>query len=155
MSSIRRPTAALIALAAMAALAVPAISPAGLQSAEQFSAKLKGNQEVPGPGDRNGRGEAFVSVKTKKRKLCFQVSWEKIERPVAGHIHKAPKGEAGPIKVLLFDSEPPTDIVEGCVKQVKKKLLKRIAKNPEKFYVNVHNSKFPDGAIRGQLKPAL
>jgi hypothetical protein len=152
MSLIRRPTLWFAASLALA-LALPAFSAGGLQRAEQLSAKLKGSQEVPGPGDKNGRGEAFVTVK--KRKVCFQVSWEKIEQPVAGHIHKGAKGVAGPIKVLLFDETPPTDIVEGCNKEVKRKLRKRIARSPEKFYVNVHNAKFPDGAIRGQLKPAL
>ena len=152
MSFLRRPALWFAALL-VGALAVPAFSAGGLQGAEQLSAKLKGNQEVPGPGDRNGRGEAFVSVK--KRKVCFQVSWERIERPSAGHIHKGKKGAAGPIKVLLFDQTPPTDIVEGCNKEVKRKLRRRIARNPEKFYVNLHNAEFPDGAIRGQLKPAL
>jgi hypothetical protein len=141
-------------LAAVAALGLAATSPAGLQS-EQLSAELDGKQEVPGPGDPNGRGEAFASVKTKKRKLCFQVSWVKIETPGAAHIHKGAEGDAGPVKVLLFDGTPPTDIVEGCVKKVKKKLLKKIARNPQKFYVNVHNAEYPDGAIRGQLGPAL
>jgi CHRD domain len=150
-----RPVLVLAALAAATALAIPALAPAGPQNTTQLSAKLKGNQEVPGPGDNNGKGEGFFAVKPKKGKVCFQVSWVKIEDPSAGHIHKGEKGEAGPIKVLLFDETPPTSIVEDCVKDVKKKLLKRIAKNPEKFYVNIHNADFPDGAIRGQLKPAL
>ena len=110
---------------------------------------------MPGPGDPNGKGEGFFSVKPKKHKLCFQVSWVKIEQPSAGHIHKGVEGEAGDIKVLLFDQTPPTSTVEDCVKDLKKKLLKRIASNPEKFYVNVHNADYPDGAIRGQLGTAL
>jgi hypothetical protein len=154
-SPIRRPTLAITLLATVATLGLAAGAPAGLQSSEQVSAELDGKQEVPGPGDPNGRGEAFASVKTKKRKLCFQVSWVKIEAPVAAHIHKGAEGDAGPVKVLLFDQTPPTDIVEGCVKNVQKKLLKKIARNPQRFYVNVHNAEYPDGAIRGQLAPAL
>lgn len=155
MFPIRRPLLPITALATTAALALAALTLAGPASTVQLSAKLKGNQEVPGPGDRNGKGESFVSVKAKKGKLCFQVSWTKIEQPNAGHIHKGAKGDAGPIKVPLFDQTPPTSIVEGCVKDVKRKLLKRIARSPEKFYVNVHNAEFPEGAIRGQLGHAL
>ena len=151
----RRAMLLLTALASAAALALPAVSPAGPNSTTQLSAQLKGNQEVPGPGDPNGKGEGFFSVKPKKGKVCFQLSWEKIDQPSAGHIHKGVKGEAGDIKVLLFDQTPPTSTVEDCVKNLKKKLLKRIAAHPENFYVNVHNAAYPDGAIRGQLGLAL
>ena len=85
----------LAALATAAALvALPALAPAGQTNTVQLSAKLKGNQEVPGPGDRNGKGEGFVSVKATKGKLCFQISWKQIEQPSAGHIHKG--AEASP-----------------------------------------------------------
>jgi hypothetical protein len=142
-------------VAALAAvLAVPALSGAESPKA-QLSAKLKGNAEVPGPGDSNGRGEAIVNANPKKRKICFQVSWVKIERPNAGHIHKGGKDVAGPVKVTLFSGTPPSDIVEGCAKNLKRKLVRRIARRPENFYVNVHNGAFPEGAIRGQLGPAL
>jgi hypothetical protein len=151
MSPTSRPA---LLLAALAIAALPALAAAGPNDTTQLSAKLKGGQEVPGPGDRNGKGEGFFAVKPKKHKVCFQLSWERIEQPSAGHIHKGAKGIAGDIKVLLFDQAPPTSTVEDCVKDVKKKLLKRIAKSPEKFYVNVHNADYPDGAIRGQLRLA-
>jgi hypothetical protein len=148
-----RLTLALLAIGTVGLL-VPALSGA---AATQLSAKLKGNEEVEG-GDKNGRGEAFVAVKKpKKRKLCFLVSWERIEPPTAAHIHKGAKGTNGPVKVTLFEAPDgvPDEAVEACVKKVPKKIARKLRKAPEKFYVNVHNAEFPDGAIRGQLGPAF
>lgn len=137
-------------------LAVPALSAAG--GTTQLSAKLKGNEEVPaGSGDKNGKGEIFVAVKPKREKLCFQLEFSNIEGAAAGHVHKGLPGVDGPIKVTLFVSSPaaPGPTAEGCVRNQKKKLLRKIAREPEKFYVNIHNEEFPDGAIRGQLEPAV
>jgi CHRD domain len=146
-------TLALLALGAVGLL-IPALSGA---AAIQLSAKLKGNQEVA-DGDPNGRGEAFVAVKKPtRRKLCFELSWDKIEPPTAAHIHKGAKGVDGPIKVTLFEDPDGLSVseVEGCVKTIRKRIAKRLRKTPEKFYVNVHNAEYPDGAIRGQLGLAL
>lgn len=145
-------TLALLALGALGLL-VPAISGA---AATQLSAKLKGNEEVAG-GDSNGRGEAFVSVKKpSKRKLCYALSWEKIEPPTAAHIHKGAPGTDGPIKVTLFEDPDglTASAAEGCVK-ISEKIAKKLRRTPEKFYANVHNAEFPAGAIRGQLGLAL
>ena len=142
-------TLALLALGAVGLL-IPALSGA---AATQLSAKLKGNQEVA-DGDPNGRGEAFVAVrKPTRRKLCFELSWDKIEPPTAAHIHKGAKGVDGPIKVTLFEDPDGLTVseVEGCVKKIRKRIAKRLRRTPEKFYVNVHNAEYPDGAIRGQL----
>ena len=95
--------------------------------------------------------------KPSKRKLCFELSWERIEPPTAAHIHKGAKGVDGPIKVTLFEDANgvPGETAEGCVKKIRKRIAKKLKKTPEKYYVNVHNAEFPDGAIRGQLGPAL
>jgi hypothetical protein len=143
---------ALLALAAVA-LAIPALSTAGGKVV--VTAKLRGASEVPGPGDPNGKGEIDVTLKPAKRKLCFNLEIEKLENAAAAHIHKGAEDVAGPIKVTLFEQDPPvggTGAYEGCVKNLKRKLLRTIGRKPEKFYANVHNSEYPDGAIRGQLE---
>jgi hypothetical protein len=57
--------------------------------------------------------------------------------------------------VTLYDSPQPDPTAEGCARGLKNKLVRKIAQYPERFYVNVHNADYPDGAIRGQLGPAL
>jgi hypothetical protein len=138
-------------VALVAALMIPTASAA---PAVQLSAKLKGADEVPGPGDPNGKGAVGLAVKKQKRKVCFILEFRRIGDPTAAHIHKGGPDDAGPVKVLLFeDSEglPSPGAVEGCVRRVKKKIVRQLSRNPQKFYVNVHNDEYPDGAIRGQL----
>ena len=136
------------------ALLVPALAAAA--GSKTATATLKGKSEVPGPGDKNGKGEATVTSKPKQQKVCFVLEFEQIENPTAAHIHKGSADVAGPIKVELF-SDPaglPGPTAEGCVEDVRKKLVRNIRRTPEKFYVNLHNTEFPDGAIRGQLEAA-
>jgi hypothetical protein len=145
---------AVLALAAVV-LAVPALS--GAAGKVVVAAKLKGANEVPGPGDPNGKGDITVTLKAAKRKVCFNLEISKLDGASAAHIHKGAEDVAGPIKVTLFEEDPPvsgTGAYEGCVKKVKRKLVRKIRKAPEKYYVNVHNGEYPDGAIRGQLEPA-
>jgi CHRD domain len=137
-----------IAVAAFAAAVVPAI--AAVEDAE-LAAKLKGKEEVPGPGDPNGKGEAQLETKIAKSKLCYLVEYEDIETATAAHVHKAPKGEDGKIVIPLFEEQTDSP-AEDCIKVEKERTLKKMVKNPADFYVNVHNEEFPDGAIRGQLK---
>lgn len=147
-------TMALIALFVVA-LAVPALSQAGRNTTE-VEAKLKGKNEVPGPGATKGGGEIQVFLKPTQKKVCFTLELKKLDPVVAGHIHKGAEDVAGPVKVPLFEDAAGingTGSYEGCVKKVKKKLIKKIAATPEKFYVNIHSMDFPDGAVRGQLAP--
>jgi CHRD domain len=143
----------LLVLAAAAALVVHA-APASASAAIERTAKLRGTEEVPGPGAFDGRGKARITVRRGVGELCFDLRWRGIQQPTSGHVHRGEDGEAGPIKVTLFDdpSGLPGPTAEGCVEDVRPRLLKRIAKRPTQYYVNLNNAQFPDGAIRGQLR---
>ena len=140
------------ALAAIAALALPTFVPAAGEGVRKLEAALDGGEEVPDKGDPNASGLALVTVKQAKKKACFNISFDKLDTPpTAGHIHKGKIGVAGDIVVPLFEN--PAGVVspvKGCAK-AGKKLLGKIKNNPANFYVNLHNSEYPAGAIRGQL----
>lgn len=116
---------------------------------------LEGDQEVPGPGDPNGFGFAELDLDVAAERVCFILEWSGIRRPFAAHIHRGQAGNAGPIRVTLFSGNRPLPgtirHVEGCVRNVDPTLIQRIIDNQQRYYVNIHNVPYPDGALRGQL----
>jgi hypothetical protein len=136
----------------LAALALAAVAGGALAAKTvNTKAKLKGNEVVPGPGENKGKGEALVDIKKKKRKVCFDIEFQKIGRPDLGELRKGAEGEKGPQKIVFFEEETDSP-ASGCVKKVKKKLLKKLVNHPENFYVQLDTTAFPEGAIRGQLE---
>ena len=115
----------------------------------QFQADLMGADEVPGPGDIDGSGRAGVAFQADVD-VCFTITVSNITLPAtAAHIHEGSMGVAGPPVVTL---QPPdaSGRVESCV-QGERAVLDRILAAPADFYVNVHTTDFPEGAVRGQL----
>jgi hypothetical protein len=89
-----------------------------------------------------------------ERTVCFELTWANVDGTVTdSHIHRGAAVVAGPVVVPLFVSSSfsGTDAASGCAENVAAALIKEIRKNPSAFYVNVHSSVFPAGAIRGQL----
>ena len=141
----RRLFAALL-LAALVALVLALPASASGKRATTLEATLTGEQEVPGPGDKDGRGHAVVKVF--KAKVCYALEVKRIKPATAAHIHLGLRGEAGPIVAEL---KAPTDgSSSGCV-GVSRALSKKLREHPRAYYVNVHNNPYPEGAIRGQL----
>ena len=142
---------AALALCAILVLALPTAASARLKPL--FSA-MSGANEITdsgmrGVGDPNGGG-SFTAV-IDGREMCYGIAVKDIGEPVAAHIHKGGRNKNGPIVVEL---DPPSSgdpgSSSGCVR-LSRKLSKAIPKNPSKYYVNIHNAKYPDGAARGQL----
>lgn len=156
----RRP----LAVAAVAAAAV--VFGAGAASAAPTAnhphaktIKMTGAQEVPGPGDPDGRG--WFTWKVSRWHLCYVITAKRIKPATLAHIHKGPAGVAGPIVIAL--KAPTNGRASGCIKAVRHQTmdnamttltwaeLRGIARHPAQYYANVHNDKYPAGAIRGQL----
>jgi hypothetical protein len=156
----RRLFAALLLAAIVAlALAGPA-SGAKLGGADQggrlFTTTLSGAEEVDpitgdlGAGDPDGSGLATLTVNPGQSEVCYELSVEDILLPAIGaHIHVGNAGENGPVVVPL--NPPDASGVSGGCAEVSRGLAKAIIQDPDAYYVNVHTTDFPNGAIRGQL----
>jgi hypothetical protein len=138
----------IVLVSAAVALALPALVLAASGSMSPVvSAKLKGSNEAPVKGDPNGTGLVVLHLSTAKRTACWQFSHvANIGKPTQAHIHKGRKGASGPVVIPLGA----TYKAKGCTK-ASKSLIEAIETNPNRYYVNIHNAKYPVGAIRGQL----
>src|SRR5262245_12923025 len=116
-----------------------------------FTTTLMGAQEIPGPGDPDGTGVATLTLNLGQGEVCFTISVSGITLPaILSHIHQAPAGVAGPIVVTLVPPDA-TGHSSGCVSGVDRDLIKDIIQHPSGYYVNVHTTDFPAGALRGEL----
>lgn len=117
---------------------------------ETLVATLTGAAEAPGPGDPNGTGTAEIELNDDDNEVCWDIQVANITLPAAAaHIHEAPVGVSGPVVVTL--SAPLANgTAQGCVGATDEQVDDIIA-NPADYYVNVHTSDYPAGAVRGQL----
>jgi hypothetical protein len=136
----------LAALAAALVMAVPASA-----KVKKLEARMSGANEMPA-ADPDGAGTAKLRLDAAKKKVCFTIKVKNIGDVVAAHIHKGGKSVAsGSIVVPLILAPESGTKFTGCQKNVKRKLIRQILKHPRGYYVNVHTTAFPAGAIRGQL----
>src|SRR4051794_1311560 len=148
----RRVCAPLLGLAISIAL-VTVIRPvvaAPMRADKQVTIDLKGSEEVPTPGDPDATGTAIVTFKPDSGEICWDIKVANIPLPSLGsHIHEGKQGVAGPV-VVPFAPEDANGVAKGCTKP-DAALMARIMQTPTDFYVNVHSTEFPAGALRGQL----
>src|SRR5262245_38827550 len=91
-------------VAALAALALPAVAMAGSSAhggmSPVLSAKLLGKSEVPRAGA--GSGLVVLHLDGTKGTVCWTFAKvAKIDKATAAHIHKGAAGKAGPVVVPL------------------------------------------------------
>jgi hypothetical protein len=138
--------------------AVMAFGGAGGAAGVPHFAVLNGANEVSAEGaanagDLDGFGGAAVVVHSNTR-ICFSLAFTRLGRVVAAHIHQGEAGENAPVVVDFGIPEGGMagnpGAHSGCV-TAGRSVVQGIRNNPGGFYVNVHTSQFPGGAIRGQL----
>lgn len=145
----RKILAGRLLLAACGAIAVAGCETVNeIGDASEFSAQLRGANE-PGGGDPDGAGFAEMSFNDTTNTFCTDLEVRNISTPTAAHVHRGLAGVNGPPVITL--DVPDDDDSDDC-DDIDDALGDEITRNPAGFYVNVHTSDFPDGAIRGQIR---
>jgi hypothetical protein len=133
-----------LVVAMAAALLAAAGASAALESGgSSLHATLTGKAETP-KGDPDGSGTA--EIKITGRQVCWEIKVARVQTIQAAHIHKGRPGVEGPV-VVPFGK---TFKAKGCTTTTSA-IAAAIKANPRGYYVNVHNVRYPAGALRGQL----
>jgi hypothetical protein len=130
---------ALAAILAPAAFALPrAMHPT-------LGATLAGKNEVP-KGSPTAHGIVNLNLKAGAGQVCWTFELAGVSKPLAAHIHKGRAGVSGPVFIPLGKAYK----AKGCA-AAPKKMIEAVETDPNAFYVNVHNAKYPAGVVRGTL----
>ena len=138
-----------LAVVATSFVALPTVS-ANATSITHLSAVAKGKFEGVGMGLAKGSVTARFTLNSTKNTLCYSITTHGVTGITGVHIHAGAAGVNGGVVVPL----DPTKIdVRGstCV-AVDAKTLAAISASPSMYYFNAHTAKYPNGAVRGQLK---
>jgi hypothetical protein len=102
-------------------------------------------------GDPDAVAQMILIVNPTRDTVCFLTKWSGIDGTVvAAHIHLAPVGVPGAVVVPLFSGTfKGTDMTRACVSA--NGLAGAILANPSAYYVNIHSTAYPAGAVRTQL----
>jgi hypothetical protein len=114
-----------------------------------LTVSLVGETESP-TGDPVATGSATFHLRRGQAQVCYEVAAKNLpSAAVAAHIHKGDAGVSGPVVVPL--ATPNADGNASACAPAARALVAAILSDPASYYVNVHTSDFPGGAIRGQL----
>ncbi len=93
------------------------------QGGRPLSITLSGDQETPNPGDRDGAGTFRMTLNQGQGIISYELSVSNIDPATAAHIHEAPFGVAGPVKIAL--TPPDANGFSSGTISVSKNLLRK------------------------------
>jgi hypothetical protein len=114
-----------------------------------------GAEVGPGTGDPNpaASGTFASTLNPGHNEFCWSMTWSNLSaNATAAHVHVGPAGVAGGVVIPLTTTATTSGSTSGCT-TIDDGLAKAIMQDPAGYYVNVHTSVNPPGAIRGQLAP--
>src|SRR6266516_8154761 len=134
------------------ALALVLLIPASAALGQTLGAVLTAAQEVP-PTTSPGFGNFTGTFDSTRSNLTVTLTVANLGAPITGaHIHEKDVGsQTGAVKLNFVSSSFVNGKLTGtfAVPPADPTLFARILAHPSNFYVNVHTSQFPNGAVRG------
>ena len=149
----------LLSIAAAGSLVGVALAAPVAEGGRKYVEALTGQAEIAAGAlnaDMDGTGTAHVTVNVGQGRVCWDLrDLSNLDAITASHIHQAPSTAAGPIRISFFHFGQPVAL-QGCTEgsaqfPFDKDRLQDVVQNPQNYYVNIHTTAFPPGAIRGQL----
>jgi hypothetical protein len=98
-----------------------------------------------------GEGTFVARSNIGQGRICWKLTVTGLVDVTAAHIHYGTGPNATQIAVPLALPTPFTGTATGCT-DAARALVKQILVKPGNFYVNVHTTTYPSGAISGTLK---
>jgi hypothetical protein len=125
-----------------------------------FNVQLRAENEPNGASTSESKGSAHVKVYDDGTiEFLFTVNNKSGETYTRAHIHKAAAGVNGPIHWDFLEAGNPVASISDQPSQLRgvararaAAVLADLLANPSGYYVNVHSTAFPGGAVRGQLE---
>ena len=125
-----------------------------------FNVQLRAENEPNGASTSESKGNAQVMIfEDGTIEFTFTVNNKSAETYTRAHIHKAPAGANGPIHWDFLEAGNPVASISDQPSQLRgvararaAAVLADLLANPSGYYVNVHSTAFPGGAVRGQLE---
>lgn len=128
-----------------------------------FNVELRAENEPNNASSSESKGHAQVKVlEDGTIEFTFTINNKSGETYTRAHIHKAPAGANGPIHWDFLEAGVPVASITDQPSQLRGVARPRsgtnvavvadLLANPAQYYVNVHSTTFPGGAVRGQLQ---
>jgi CHRD domain/PEP-CTERM motif len=139
----------LLAMPSLVALSLlVAASPAG---AITYQIDMDPGQEVPGPGEAGGDATGTITMDF-NGEIAWDITYTGLTTPLSAmHIHAGSAGEVNPplIDLGISTSGGAGTLISSILADAA--TVAGIIANPTAFYINIHNTPFPGGAVRDQL----
>jgi hypothetical protein len=113
---------------------------------------------TPGPavaatfGGRLASGSFTGVIDPGTNQLCYMINAPAVHSPTAAHIDMGSPGKPGAPVVTL---QAPVDGSAGACQALPANVTQGLVSNPGKYYVDIDNSRFPQGAVRATLHGLL
>jgi CHRD domain len=115
---------------------------------QAFQVALTGEAESPA-ADPVATGTATVRLRAGQGQLCYKLAATNLPPAAAAHVHRGDAGSSGPVVIPLATPNASGE-ASGCA-NASRTIVQAILADPGSYYVNVHTTEFPAGAVRGQL----